>query len=303
MQQNSTNFLKRTQKYSTHDACLNELNRSHWKNGFICQKFGHAKSCQLKHRHLYMCDKYSHQISPMDRTVFEYACLPLPKWFVAINVIVVDNSGISAELLSKMIDAAWPPAYQSLSIFHQSCCATVGIFDGLVKMHDAFFGFRKPGRRGSSAECKKPVIFAMYHWENHISFNVAIHEQSNSKQISEFARKISPDSVVRTDAFYLFLVLVESPQANAKVTQSEKVGELLPKVHIVISNFKSFLAGFFHVVSLQSFKKYIGIFFCFNCRFRESPLPYRLQLAAVVHVPSRSFPYLFHQMFFSASRE
>ena len=303
MQQNSTDFLKRTQKYSTRNACLKELNRSCWKNGFI-SKFGHAKSCKLKHRHLHMCDKYSHQISLMDWTVFEHACLPLPKWFVAINLIVADNSGISAEQFSKMIDAAWPHAYQSLRILHQSLgmCDRGHLLDGLVKMHDAFVGVRKPGRRGRSVECKKPVIFAVYHRENYMGFIVASHEQANSEQVLEFASKISPDPEVRTDAFHFLLVLGESHQNEAKVAPSVKMDELLPKVHIVTSNFKSFLAGIFHVVSHQSLKEYIDKFaFCFNCQFWESLLPDRLQQVDIDRVPIWFFFTYITKYFFLAN--
>lgn len=46
-----------------------------------------------------------------------------------------------------------------------------------------------------------------------------------------------------TDAFLAFEVLSESHQNEPKATPLEKLDKWLPKVHIVTSNFKSFLAG------------------------------------------------------------
>ena len=76
-------------------------------------------------------------------------------------------------------------------------------------------------------------------------------ERVNSKQVREFAKRISPHSEIRTDELKALRVLGESHQHEPKVTPPEKVDEWLPKGHIVISNFKSFLAGTFHGVSLR----------------------------------------------------
>ena len=69
MQLNPTKNFECTQKYSTQDACLKELNRHHWTNGFICPKCSHDKSYQLKYRHLHLYkegigDRWAYPVPP-----------------------------------------------------------------------------------------------------------------------------------------------------------------------------------------------------------------------------------------------
>ena len=118
MQQNPTNFFEWTHKYSTQEACLEELSRRRWKDGFICPKCGLDKSCQLKYRHLHECAKCGRQVSPTAGTVFEHTRLPLPKWIAAIYLMGADKGGISAQPRSKMIGVSWPTAYRMLRILH-----------------------------------------------------------------------------------------------------------------------------------------------------------------------------------------
>ena len=88
---------------------------------------------------------------------------------------------------------------------------------------------------------------------------------------------------------YTLYFLGESHQHEPKVTPPEKVDEELAKVHIVISNFKSILAGTFHGVSHRYLQEYIDEFmFRFNRRSWELQLPDRLPQAAVDHVPIRA---------------
>ena len=133
--------------------------------------------------------------------------------------------------------------------------------EGLVEVDDAFVGGRKSGKRGRGAEGKKPVIFAVEQQEKGMGFMAAhLVERVNFEQVPEFAKRISPDAEVRTDAFLALRVLGESHRHEAKVPPLEKVDEWLPKVHIVISNFKSFLAGTFHGVSHRYLQEYIDEF-------------------------------------------
>ena len=191
-----------------------------------------------------------------------------------------------------MISVAWPTAYRMLRKLRQSMGDKDRGYwlEGLVEVDDAFVGGRKSGKRGRSAEGKKPVIFAVEQQEKGMGFIAArLVERVNFEQVPEFAKRISPDAEVRTDAFLALRVLGESHRHEAKVTPPEKVDEWLPKVHIVISNFKSFLAGTFHGVSHRYLHEYIDEFvFRFNRRFWEPQLPDRLLQATVDHVPIRA---------------
>ena len=262
---------------------LEELNRHCWKNGFICPNSSLDKSYRLKSRHLHESQVRSSSFVD-GRDGFQHTRLLLPKWFEAICPKGADMGGISAEQLYKMVGVAWPTAYRILRKLRQSMGDREYWLNGLVELDDAFV-------EGRSAAGKKPVIFAVAQRKNGMDFKVArLAEWVNSKRVREFARRISPDSEDRKDAFLAQLVMSEKHLHEAKVTTPVKKDEWLLKVHIVISDFKSFLSGTFHVMSHRHLQKFIEEFvFRFNRRIWEPQLPDRLILATVDHVPIRGF--------------
>ena len=82
--------------------------------------------------------------------------------------------------------------------------------------------------------------------------------------------------------------LTNSHDHRPKVASPEKVDQWLPSIHIVISNFKRFVAGTFHGVSHRYLQEYIDEFvYRFNRRYWEPQLPLMLFQAAVDHAPVR----------------
>lgn len=188
MQQNLTSIFEWTQKCSTQEAGLEELNWRCWDNGFICPKCSHDKSYQLKHRYLQECAKCDRQVSPTAGTVYEHTRLPLSKWFAAIYLVGADKGGILTEWLSKNIGLV-----DCLSNIEEITPVGGGRgcgywLDGLVEVGDAFVGGRKPSKIGRGTKSKKPVIFAVEHRENHMGFMVVrLFERGNSKRVWKFA--------------------------------------------------------------------------------------------------------------------
>ena len=174
MQQKLTNSFEWTQKYSTLETCLEELNRCRWKNGFTCPK----------------CD---HQVALIAGTVFEHTRLSLPKWFAAVYLIGSDNGGNSVQRISEMTGVTWPTAYRMLRNFRQSkrnrnCGAW---FEGLAEVDDTFLGGHKPSKKGCGAVGKKLLTFAVGQLENSMCFIAArLVERVNSEQFQEFALRV-----------------------------------------------------------------------------------------------------------------
>ena len=102
------------------------------------------------------------------------------------------------------------------------------------------------------------------------------------------AQRLSPNAVIRTDAFVSMAVLGKTHRHQPKITPAHKVDQWLPSVHIVISNFKQFIGGTFHGVPHKYLQEYLDEFvFRFNRRYWEDQLPMRLIQAAIDHVPIR----------------
>lgn len=68
------------------------------------------------------------------------------------------------------------------------------------------------------------------------------------------------NAVFRFDAFTGMRVTSNSHEYYPKLTPPEQAASWLPKVHVVISNLKTFLLGTFHGVSHQYMQEYVDEF-------------------------------------------
>ena len=96
---------------------------------------------------------------------------------------------------------------------------------------------------------------------------------------------------VHTDALKALTSLAESQHHVAKVTPPELASEWLPWVHIVISNFKTFVLGTYHGISGKYVQEYLNEYtYRLNRRFWEAEIPNRLLRLAVNHRPVKFQP-------------
>ena len=113
-------------------------------------------------------------------------------------------------------------------------------------------------------------------------------DQINQQRVQQFAERIVPDVEILSNALSALKAQEQCYRHEAQVSPTEKVQDLLPAAHIVISNLKRYLLGACHEVSRTGLREYIDEFeFRFNRRSWESQLPRRLIQAAVDHVPIR----------------
>ena len=289
MQQSPSSFLEWTAKFATEEACLAELARRKWPDGFICPRCGHDRAHVLQRRRTRQCLACRHQSSPTAGTVFEHTKLPLAKWFAAIYLAVADKGGVSALRLSKMVGVSWPTAQSMLRKLRRAMGDRDRAYwlTGLVEADDALVGGKRPGKRGRGAGGKQPVLFAVERRGERAGFLAAqVVGGVTHEQVAAFSQRLGEGLTIRSDAFSGLTVLARDHAHEPRPTPPEKADEWLPLVHLVISNFKRFLIGTFHGVSQKRLQEYLDEFvFRFNRRFWEDQLPARLVEAAVTHVP------------------
>ncbi len=144
--------------------------------------------------------------------------------------------------------------------------------EGIIELDDAFVGGKRPGKRGRGAEGKTAILIACEHNNGRPGF-VAM----------KAVGRVDQDSV---KAFAALRVLAEGHHHVAKVTPPELVDEWLPWVHVVISNFKSYVLGTYHGISGGYVQEYLDEF-CYrlNRRFWENQIPNRLLALCATHQP------------------
>jgi transposase-like protein len=96
--------------FSSQDDCIRYLESIRWQGNPTCPYCNVQKSTPLKDgRH--HCNGCGTAFSVTVRTIFHDTRLPLPKWFLAIKIVVNSHGRISARQLAKRIqinkNTAW----------------------------------------------------------------------------------------------------------------------------------------------------------------------------------------------------
>jgi transposase-like protein len=288
MQADVTSFWQWQQQFSDEKRCLQALIKLRWPEGFHCESCGHQKGWLLQTRHVYECAGCHHQTSITAGTVFHNTKLPLVKWFWCIYWMSTDKDSISDLRLTKLIGVSWLTAQRMLRKLRVAMGDQNRLYwlEGVIELDDAFVGGKRSGECGRGASGKTAILVACEHNDGKPGF-VAMKAVGRVDQdcVKAFALEaIAPQQTLHTDAFAALRVLAEDHRQVAKITPPELVDEWLSWVHVVISNFKSYLLGTYHGISGCYVQEYLDEFFYrLNRRFWENQIPNRLLKLCATH--------------------
>ncbi|MCM3698744.1 transposase [Paenibacillus macerans] len=109
-------------RYNSEQACMEALIAMKWPSGFVCQRCAHSRCSRLTSRciPLFECGKCKHQTSALVGTIFEGTHLPLPKWFKALELFLLEGC-IPAMRLSQVTRVLLSPSKLSRTylLLHQ----------------------------------------------------------------------------------------------------------------------------------------------------------------------------------------
>jgi transposase-like protein len=157
---------------------------------------------------------------------------------------------------------------------------------GLIEMDDGYFGSKKPGKRGRGAVDRQVVVVAV---EDRIRkpgyASMEVVKTIDKETVNDMAsRNIKEEQTIKTDGYRSYNGLARNGFKHHKVIlrDPKKASELLPWVHILISNAKSFLSGCHHWISKKHLQRYLDEFcYKFNRRFWEHQILNRLLKACL----------------------
>ena len=107
---------------------------------------------------------------------------------------------------------------------------------------------------------------------------MTVVEELDGLTVETTARKtVKENTTVRTDGYRSYRILVKHYSHNGKKVDAKDATTMLPWVHTLIGNAKTFLQGTYHGVSHKHLQRYL-IEFCYrhNRRFKESEIFHRL---------------------------
>ncbi|MGZ7444362.1 transposase [Paenibacillus sp. TH7-28] len=84
-------------RYNSEQVCMEALIAMKWPNGFVCPRCAHTRCSRLTSRriHLFECAKCKHKTSALVGTIFDGTRLPLLKWFMPLDLFLLEG-GISS---------------------------------------------------------------------------------------------------------------------------------------------------------------------------------------------------------------
>jgi len=209
-------------------------------------------------------------------TVFHRTRTPLRKWFAAAWLIGQDKRGVSALFLARELalryDTAWLMAHK---LRHGLSERPEYPLDGLIEIDESYYGGRgKPESRGRGLTDPNKSLMAIAVEtvpasprqgegikKSHFvagSARIAVLPAATAADLGGFVRGAAkPGARIITDGLKSYDGLADSFRHYSIVQDGGKNADaVLPIVHVLFSNVKTWLNGTFHGVSAKHLPRY-----------------------------------------------
>jgi hypothetical protein len=258
-------------------ACAAWLAAARWPDSFRCPVCGHDHAWELDTKAwTYECAKCRRQTSITAGTVMHGSKLPLTVWFWAAYLMATHSNGISARQMWRQLGLG---SYKSAWLL----CAKLrramvnparALLSGVVEIDETQISYRTKddpvaGGGGRSPEGKMQVIVAVEVTENNAPGRLRLGEipDASSASLHPFIKaNVAEGATLKTDGWSGY------PGVPGYKHEPHVVGKMaahvvLPWVHRVISNLKTWALGVYHGLRRQHLQSYLDEFvFRFNRR-------------------------------------
>jgi transposase-like protein len=199
--------------------------------------------------------------------------MPLTIWFWAAYLVTTHTPGLSALQFARQLNLRYETAFQML---HRLRAAMVKDgreqLRGEVEVDETFIGGERVRAHGTPRYGKAVVVGAVeVRGKGSGRVRLQVIRSNTTEQLVPFIRgAIEAGSTVITDGWGAYDRLADENYRHEKRVErtSQRAGELLPRIHFVFSNLKTWLLGTHHgSVKKQHLQAYLNEFtFRFNRR-------------------------------------
>jgi ISXO2-like transposase domain/Transposase zinc-ribbon domain len=299
------NLLNFIGQYPDEESCKLKLKTIRDKEGVVCRHCGGKDHYWKSDKWQYECKTCKTRTTLRSGTVMHGSQLPFRYWFVAMHLLTSTKKSFSAiELQRQLGHKYYEPIWTMLHKLRLAMGKRDSQYElsGQIELDEGFFATEvkseeknKPLKRGRGSQ-KKTKVLVMTESKDvqgkvtkkgkprkvgFIKMQVIPDLKAETindrvtRNISNKATLITDDSTSYTD----FENLVEKHQA--KVIPKEKVGEVLPWVHLAISNAKRILLDIHHNIKPEFLQGYLNEFcYKFNRRYFGEAMFDRLLLVS-----------------------
>ncbi len=143
-QKQEMNIMKLMERYHSEESCRKTLTELRWPNGVACPRCGSLDIRNSYTRSQYDCGSCGYQFSVLTGTMFHDTHLPLPKWFMAIYLMVEARKGISANQMKRTLNVSYKTAwYLCHRIRNAMTEHNPEPLNGIVEVDETFIGGKR----------------------------------------------------------------------------------------------------------------------------------------------------------------
>ncbi len=257
-------------------ACAVYLAAARWPDGFVCPACGGLRACLLVTKaDTYQCSACHKQTSVTAGTVMHGSKLSLTVWFWAAYLMATHSNGISARQLWRQLGLG---SYKSAWLLAAKLRRAMvdperHLLSGLVEVDETQISYRTKddppaGGGGRSGDGKLQGAAAVeIQGKGPGRVRLAVIEDASATSLRTFLKaSVAPGATIKTDGWSGY------PGAPGVTHEPHVVGAMaahivLPWVHRIFSNLKTWALGVYHGLRKEHLQAYLDEFvFRFNRR-------------------------------------
>jgi hypothetical protein len=269
----------------------------------VCESMDHYWK---KDKWQYECKLCGNRTTLRSGTSMHGSRLPFRYWFIAMHLLTSTKKSFSAlELQRQLGHNRYEPVWTMLHKLREVMGRRDGEYElsGVIELDDGFFstvrpegGKDKPLKRGRGSQKKSKVLVMIESMpvegkttkkgkQRKVGYikMVVIDDLKANTITSLVEANIVKNTVIDSDNSTSYVKLKDVGMEHVpEIIPKDKVNEMLPWVHIAISNAKRLLLDIHHVVEPQYLQSYLNEFcYKYNRRYFGDKLFDRLLIACV----------------------
>lgn len=274
-----TTFFEFQSRFPDESSCAKFLIESRWPDGFKCPKCGNGREFYwIEKRKQMQCHDCRHQTSITAGTVLHHTQQPLRTWFLAAYLMTTQTPGESAVQFQRQAGISYETAFM---LMHKLRAAMVRTdrekLRGVVEVDETLIGGAAPDEGGRSHGGKKALVVGAVEVRDRYAGRIRLQviPDASRSSLEGFIRgNIESGSQIRTDAWASYKELGRLGYEYVRQVEGkpERAAIILPHVHRVFANLKTWLLGTHHGrVSHQHLQAYLNEF-TFRYNRRKTPM-------------------------------
>jgi len=275
-------------------ACRSYLAACRWPEGYRCGRCRGPEAFALPRRGLWQCKACGHQTSVTAGTALHRTRMPLTLWFWAAYLVTTHTPGLSALQLQRQLGiSSYETAWAILQKLRRAMVRPDRErLKDKVEVDETYIGGPEAGLKGGRQLVDKALVVAAVEVRGRASGRVRLQMVSDASapSLTGFvAANVEPGAIVVTDGWGAYAPLRGIGYRHRPKTQGdpERAVKILPRVHRVFGNLKTWLRGTHHGVGHQHLQAYLDEFtFRFNRRRTPMAAFQTLLGLATLHGPT-----------------